>query len=250
MRSNMDIEGVQQAIEYGDLALPEVLAGGSVYVGKPSAAPRPRPSRPVPAVVFLHGSGGLTDATREWQTWLARSLHLTSFAPDSFATPSRIRYVSPVDKRIYEQVHALRAAELCAGIAWLSRQHWVDRRRLVVAGTSEGAVAVARMAPGTAIARILYAWSCESNYFVQEHGTRIGPQEPVLNIMSTDDPYFGPSNPWHGDIGDQLEGHGAAVMRGNLNSQVILLAGVPHTLYNIPAARRATQSFLEAVLRE
>lgn len=201
----------------------------------------------MPAVVFLHGSGGLSKATRSWQHWLADSAGVASLAPDSFAFPGRITYQSPVDKAVYEMVHNLRSAELAAALAHLRRMPWIDSRRLLVAGTSEGSVAVARLEPGQAAGRILYAWSCESNYFVAEHGTNLGPQEPILNVMSAEDPYFAPANPWHGDDGCELNGHCAAVVRGNRNAEIVLLPGAPHTLYNLPAARHATQAFIERV---
>jgi hypothetical protein len=53
--------------------------------------------------------------------------------------------------------------------------------RLILAGTSEGAVPVARHAGGEFAARMLYAWSCELNYFVKEPRNAFEPDKPVLN---------------------------------------------------------------------
>lgn len=47
--------------------------------------------------------------------------------------------------------------------------------------------------------RILYSWSCESNYFVKEQGTAVPAERPVLNVMSAMDVFFSPSNTWLGN---------------------------------------------------
>ncbi len=227
-----------------DLGIPPALCNGQVYVGPACFAPVVSEQKRSPAVLFLHGSGGLNDSTRSWQRWLAQELHLPSLATNGLAMPGRIRYQSPTTKETYERVHAARAVELKGGIECLRACSWVDPEKIVVAGTSEGAVAVARMEPGVALGRILYAWSCESNYFVEQHGTRFGEQEPVLNVISTDDPYFRPGNPWHGDATGELDGHAAASVKGNLKAVIVLLSGAPHTLYNLSPARHATQAFL------
>ncbi len=236
--------GAAAALVGADLALPAQWCAGHVYAGPASLAPSVSVTKRSPVVLFLHGSGGLNDSTRSWQRWLAQELHLPSLAPNGLVVPGRIRYRSPATKEVYEQVHAARAAELQAALACLRNCSWVDPEKIVVAGTSEGAVAVARLAPGQVVARILYAWSCESNYFVEHHGTRFGEQEPVLNVISTDDPYFRPDNPWHGDATEDLDGHAAALVKGNRKAVIVLLAGAPHTLYNLSSARCATQAFL------
>lgn len=242
-------KGLAEAIEKADLGLPAAVTGDATFVGSLRDTPAAiKTTTRIPVVLFLHGSSGLNESTRAWQRWLADELNLASFAPNSLAIPDRIRYTSPTTKDVYEQVHLLRAAELRAGLDALRACSWVDAQRLVVAGTSEGAVAVARLEPGLAAARILYAWSCESNYFVEEHGTQFGEQEPVLNVISIDDPYFSPVNPWHGDANTDLDGHAAAAVKGNRNAVIVLLSGAPHTLYNLCPARQATQAFLKKVL--
>lgn len=237
------------ALLEADLAIPAHWCGGDVYAGPASLAPSVSVTKPSPVVIFLHGSSGLNDSTRSWQRWLAKELRLPSLAPNGLVVPGRIRYQSPAAKEVYELVHTARATELQAALACLRHCSWVDPEKIVVAGTSEGAVAVARLEPGLAVGRILYAWSCESNYFVEQHGTRFGQQEPVLNVISTDDPYFRPDNPWHGDAKQLLDGHAAALVKGNRKAVIVLLSGAPHTLYNLSPARNATQAFLGELLQ-
>ena len=95
---------------------------------------------------------------------------------------------------------------------------WADTGRLILAGTSEGATSVARYAGNKFAATMLYSWSCEDNYFVTEHCSVFPPDRPVLNVMSSTDVFFSPSNAWLGNpaakghCGDALKDHNAATI--------------------------------------
>jgi hypothetical protein len=124
----------------------------------------------------------------------------------------------------------------------LRTQKWADPGQLILAGTSEGAVPVARY-PGTEFsARILYAWSCELNYFVVDPKNAFEPGKPVLNVISASDPFFSRSNTWLGN--PQAQGHCGAVLKENARASVLLVPDAPHTLLNLPATRSATAGFL------
>ena len=129
----------------------------------------------------------------------------------------------------------------------LRQQPWADTSRLVLAGTSEGAAAVARH-DGTGFAgRIIYSWSCEDNYFVQAHRSVLPPGQPVLNVMSSTDVYFSPTNAWLGN--PAAKGHCGDALRDHKNASIVLIPGAPHTLLNLPPARHATAGFLRDVLK-
>jgi len=83
---------------------------------------------------------------------------LASVAPDSLAIPDRLTYTSPIAVEIYERVHRLRLAELEHALQASRSWPWVDRARIVLAGTSEGAVAVSRYAGVESSARLIYWW--------------------------------------------------------------------------------------------
>ena len=156
-------------VQRAAVVLPASVTGGAVYVGTFANAPNaPKETKGrAPVVVFMHGSSGLElKAIGEWQLWLA-SLGVASFAPDSFALPDRLTYKSPVGKDVYEKIHALRASEIQLALAALRSAAWADTSRLVLAGTSEGGPAVARYVGNEFAGRMLYSWSCETNYFVQ-----------------------------------------------------------------------------------
>ena len=227
--------------QQADVCLPAVATGGPVFCGKFKDIPKLTGPQ-VPVVVFLHGSSGLgLKAIGEWQKWLA-GLGYASVAPDSFTLAGHVTYKSPIDKESYEKIHALRASEIAPVLAALKNQTWVDSRSLILAGTSEGAVPVARYSGTEFIARILYAWSCEANYFVIEPRNSFEAGKPVLNVISAQDPFFSRTNTWLGNA--QAQGHCAAALKDNNQASVILVPNAPHTLLNLPATRSATAGFL------
>lgn len=240
-----DAASARGAIEGAQVALPTQLTGGPPFVGRWRDMPAVRAGR-VPVVVFLHGSSGLgLAAIGDWQRWLAGQ-GIASVAPDSFALRDRLTYTSPIDKDTYERIHALRASEIALAQQALQSASWADPKRLVLAGTSEGAVAVARHGGDAFAARIVYAWSCEDNYFVDRARTAATPGRPVLNVISVVDPFFSDSNAWLGQ--PRAQGHCGAEFKTNPQALVVLLEQAPHTLINLPHARAVTAAFLQPLL--
>jgi dienelactone hydrolase len=227
------------------VVLPASATGGAIFVGTFANIPKDIKGQ-VPLVVFMHGSSGLElKAIGEWQLWLA-SLGVASVAPDSFALPDRITYKSPIGKDVYEKIHALRASEIALAVQALKSATWVDSTRLVLAGTSEGGPAVARYDGKEFAGRMLYSWSCENNYFVDNHRTAPLTQ-PVLNVMSSTDVFFSPSNSWLGNVA--AKGFCADALKDNKQATIVLIPGAPHTLLNLPATRHATAGFLRDLLK-
>jgi dienelactone hydrolase len=239
-------DSLAASVQQADVCLPSSVAGGSVFCGKFKDIPRSN-GKPVPTLVFLHGSSGLAlKAIGEWQQWLATQ-GFASIAPDSFTLPGRATYKSPIDKASYEKMHALRASEIAPTLAALKNQTWADPRSLILAGTSEGSVPVARYAGTEFVARILYAWSCEANYFVVEPRNKFEANKPVLNIISAQDPFFSKTNTWLGNA--QALGHCATALADNNQASILLVPNAPHTLLNLPAARNATAGFLSQFVK-
>jgi dienelactone hydrolase len=239
-------ESARAAMANGALVLPAAATGGAVFTGAFKDAPRETRAR-VPVVVFLHGSSGLgLKAIGEWQQWLA-TMDIASFAPDSFALPGRVTYTSPVGKDFYEKIHALRGSEITLAVQALKDAPWADPRRMVLAGTSEGATAVARYAGDAFAARMIFSWSCEDNYFVETHRTAVRPEQPVLNVISATDPFFSRSNAWLGQ--PAAVGHCAAAFKDHPKASIVLIPGAPHTLLNLPAARQVVAGYLQDALK-
>ena len=233
-------ESLSLAISGAALVLPAAATGGATYTGKFADAP-PASSR-VPVVVFLHGSSGLgLKAIGEWQQRLA-TLGIASIAPDSFTLPERLTYSSPIEKDVYERIHALRASEIDAAFDAVSKTSWANMNRVILAGTSEGAVAVARHGGKGFAARIIYAWSCEQNYFVIEPKTALAPDLPVLNVISSVDPFFSQANAWLGNAA--AKGNCAEALKDHKHAVILLVPGAPHTLINLPLVRSVTAAFI------
>ncbi|WP_257166180.1 hypothetical protein [Bradyrhizobium sp. SRS-191] len=227
-----------------NLVLPAVLVGGKRWEGHAEDAPDVIGIAPL--VVVMHGSSGVAPAIKEFQVWLADELGVASVAPDSLAIPDRLTYTSPVDVATYERVHALRLAELENALKASRDWSWVDRQRVVIAGTSEGSVAVGRYAGKDAVARLIYSWSCEDNYFVTAPRLGIGPKEPVLNVISARDPYFSAANPWNKDRA--VTGSCAAALKDDPKAEVMVIDADVHTILNRPEVRERSAQFLRGVL--
>ena len=233
-------------ISGAQIGLPASLTQAAMYVGPLQKAP-PAPGPQVPVVVFMHGSSGLgLQAIAEWQHWLA-GMGIASLAPDSFGLQDKLTYHSPIDKDTYEQVHALRASEILLALAAIRQLPWADSSRLVLAGSSEGAVSVARYTGKEFAGRIIFAWSCEDNYFVSAHKTAIADDQLALNIISTQDPYFSPANSWLGN--SQAVGHAGTAFRNNPQARVVLIPGSQHTVFNLPQAKEPVEAFLKDLFK-
>ncbi|WP_316167395.1 MULTISPECIES: hypothetical protein [unclassified Bradyrhizobium] len=227
-----------------NLVLPATLAGGRRWEGRAEDAPDVIGIAPL--VIVMHGSSGVAPAVKEFQAWLADELGVASVAPDSLAIPDRLTYTSPVDVATYEHVHALRLAELENALKASRDWSWVDRLRIVLAGTSEGAVAVGRYAGKDVAARLIFSWSCEDNYFVTAPGLGIGPSEPVLNAISARDPYFSAANPWNKDRA--VTGSCAAALKDDAKAEVMVIDADVHTILNRPEVHERSARFLRGVL--
>ena len=125
-------DSAKGVISGASVALPSKATGGTAYFGKWQDMPAATPSARVPVVVFLHGSSGLgLAAIGEWQRWLAEQ-GIASVAPDSFALPDRLTYSSPIDRKTYESIHALRASEIDLALASVRAAAWADTAKLVL----------------------------------------------------------------------------------------------------------------------
>ena len=134
---------IAAGLAHSKVALPASLTGKDILLADFPALAHTHGKAPV--VVFLHGSSGINPKLGfdQWQEWLAKE-GIASFIFDGMQLDNRLTYTSPVDKDIYEKIHALRASEIDIVLQALQKTTWADMERLFLAGTSEGAVAVAR----------------------------------------------------------------------------------------------------------
>lgn len=226
--------------------LPANMTGNKAYEGL--YKDHPKVMGKVPSVIFVHGSGGINPEIKKFQRWMANELSIASITLDSYQLPDRMTYSSPIAKEDYEKIHALRASELKAAVDFLRKQSWFDGR-FVIAGTSEGAVAVARYKGSADVpqekGRIIYSWSCENNYHVETHRTAVPDTVPVLNIMSKTDKYFSKVNPYIGN--ENATGTCRNALLGHPDVEIVQIPNAPHTLMNQEKALDSAKDFLRKV---
>jgi dienelactone hydrolase len=100
---------------------------------------RPSGSGPLPAVVVMHGCGGLSERkraadARQFTSWGYVTLEVDSFATRGIAT-------NCLDERI-----VARDADALGALAYLSTLPFVDPRRIALAGYSQGGIAALEVA--------------------------------------------------------------------------------------------------------
>lgn len=224
-----------------------VLPGGSeakpAWEGRLMHADAAKSPVAAPLFLFAHGSGGISPAVMAFGRYIA-ACGWTFCAPDSFVLKDRLTYKSPVAKKDYERVHAMRSAELAFASEHLERVPGFDGR-YVVAGTSEGGVAAARFSPPAwqpEVGRLILSWSCEDNYHVLTHRTNVPENVPVLNIMSAHDPYFSRENAYLDN--EDAVGNASVTLARHPDAAIVLIPGAPHTLFALAQVRAGVKAFL------
>jgi dienelactone hydrolase len=114
------------------------------HAGTASEAQAPKihgPAIQMPAIIALHGCGGLfrpngelTRLTRDWAERWVRAGYVVVF-PDSFGSRGLGPQCTVVDRKI---VPRHRADDVNAVALWLARQPFVDARRMALVGWSNG----------------------------------------------------------------------------------------------------------------
>ncbi len=118
-----------------------------------------------PVLLMMHGSSGITAQLKTFAYWLADALRIATIFPNSMCVPNRLTYSSPAPVEIYEQIHKMRSEELDFAMSRLSGVPWFNGK-VVLAGTSEGGVPVARYDREKnclkELGRIIYSWSART----------------------------------------------------------------------------------------
>ncbi len=195
----------------------------------------------LPVVVYLHGCAGFGLTGARFQA-IADESGYAVFMPNSFAREPRPRNCNVYDysSGMFPAAWLYRRAELIDAVERARALPWVDPQRIVVAGFSEGGVAVALWgAEVEAAGYIVLGWTCTVPAgWDWLSGLRTPPESPVLAIVSREDPWFG-SPGWQGDCGTAAPGHAA------LESLVLDHGG--HYVLAYPDAERALREFLGGV---
>jgi dienelactone hydrolase len=93
---------------------------------------KPQGDGPFPAIVYLHGCGGLSKSKREAVAGLMTGWGYVTLAVDSFATRGL--------KDSCDNLMSAREGDALAALRHLSAQSFVDPQRIAVVGSSQGAI--------------------------------------------------------------------------------------------------------------
>jgi hypothetical protein len=180
-----------------------------------------KPGARVPAVIYLHGSAGPTNAGG-WAVDFAEYGYAL-FAPDSFERPGR-ENLANTGQQHWRMI--LRKQEMRYALAQLRSISWIDSDRLILAGFSEGAQAAANYSGGGFMAVMLFGTDCRFG----------GPNAPsgvaVLNVVGAND-RFG-------------YGGGCSFWRTVGGSKSVTISGLGHNVQGVPETKAAIAQLLIA----
>jgi dienelactone hydrolase len=199
--------------------------GGSPWTT--AAARALKPGAKVPVVLYLHGCTGIKQEARRYRAMLL-SQGYAVFMPDSFRRPGRwaCGEEGPLAYRV-----SLRLQELAYAYRQMRTLPWVDQKRIVLMGFSEGGNTVDHWnKPGFA-AHIIIGSAC----------TLVGgrpaapPRTPVLAIVGARDDY--------------RPGLSCAIERTVGGSKSVVVPNAGHKVAQYRQTRDAIKAFLRACCR-
>jgi dienelactone hydrolase len=182
-------------------------------------------------VLYMHGCAGLTQAERHFLE-LFRDLGYVVVAPNSFGRERpRADCAYRADKR---DIINLRMQEIDYALARIKQWPWIDERRLVLAGFSEGGVTTALYAEDRFAARIILGWHCVAagSWWT---GIRGSSRTPVLSVLGAKDEYL---------LNAYAQGHCGEFMNGRPGSRSLILPHAGHQVVYEPETRQAIEQFL------
>ncbi len=191
------------------------------------AATKLKPGTKLPAVIYLHGCAGNTVG----DAWGAKfgELGYAFFAPNSLRRPRKSLCFTG---RMKSTRIPMRREELLYALDQLRKLDWIDQKRIVLMGSSEGAQAASDYGGDAFAAVVLSATDCRFS-----GGSPNTPRAiPVLNMVGSNDNKGG--------------GSGCRISRTVGGSKRVVIQGAFHKLANNSEARRVLERFLKQCCAE
>ena len=178
-----------------------------------------KPNAKIPAVIFAHGCLGPRRAP-DWAGTF-NEFGFAFFAPDSFRRPGRVPlcYRKGTSWKV-----TMRQEEIRFALQQIRKLGWIDQRRIVLVGNSEGGRAVSEYNGGGFIAHIIMAYDCK----VKGRRSMAPRGVAVLNLVGANDPR------------EKL----CSIRRKVGGSKAISLPGQRHQFEGDPIAEAAIAAFL------
>jgi len=184
-----------------------------------------QPGVRLPAVLYLHGCAGFRAGERWAHT--VRESGYAFFAPDSFQRPGRENLCGTGRRAMIDKRIPMRRQELDYALEQLKKAQWIDQRRIVLMGFSEGAQTASAYRGNAFAAVVLIGTDCRFS-----GGSPATPKSvPVLNLVGSGDEWgYGAGC----NIPDNVSG-----------SKKVVLDKRRHDLSGDAEARRALGRFLK-----
>ncbi len=200
--------------------LAEILKNPGSWQGQVTKT-KLKPGTKIPAVIYLHGCAGNT-AGNAWEGKF-NDLGYAFFAPDSLARPRpSLCGFGGMDERI-----RMRREEFTYALRQLRKADWIDQKRIILMGSSEGARAASDYGGREFAGIVLSATDCR-----QSGGSPNAPSDvPVLNMVGANDTKGGRS--------------GCIISRTVGGSRHLTIKGAGHKLPRFSQAREALERFLK-----
>ena len=204
---------------------------GPMEPGKRIARDYLKPGVKIPAVIYLHNCSG-SQHVNGWAEFFSE-FGFAFFAPNSFLRPGRKIYCGRGISRTIDYRMKMRTREALYALHQVKKLPWIDQKRLILMGFSEGAFAASEFHYDGFIAHILFATDCRFTHgFSKSRGRPLAPSGvAVLNIVGFKD--------WYG--------LGCNIRRDNGGSKLIQLENTGHSFDSEHTeAVAAILKFLEA----
>jgi len=228
------------------IGIPKSLTGSEHFYGSLRLAKEEIPEtlaqkNNLKSIMYMEGSGPFSKG-ETFRKWIVEAGYVF-FSPHSYASKDRPKYVSPIPKENYEEIHAYRQAEITLFIDKLSKVPFINKEHMFLMGNSEGGLAAARYNGKEFKGRIVLSYSCEPGYYSDYAiiGAHFN-DDPFLNIMGRDDAFFGAHNVWNRAY--QNKGHAADALFRFKNAKVVILPNTGHDVMSNQFTKEEIISFI------
>jgi dienelactone hydrolase len=242
---NPAMSDIERTWAHAVVAMPALTADGPLIstMDSPDVAARAAllaDGETLPVALYLHGCTGIGNL--EFLRDLANQ-GFAVIAPDSFARTYRPLQCDPETQTggFNVFVYDFRLAEISFALEQLWSVEWADWNRMVLAGASEGAVAVALYRGDEFKRRVIAQWTCNGAPHVA--GIGAPPDEPIFAVVGVEDP-------WYANLaGDEPRKHCGDFLEGRpgSRSEVIYKPGA-HDVFENAAMVEAMVNFLSLAI--
>ncbi|MDH5395045.1 MAG: dienelactone hydrolase family protein [Gammaproteobacteria bacterium] len=182
-----------------------------------------KPGTKVPAVIYMHGCAGISNEAYNYKN-IMLSQGYAFFMPDSFARPGREKLCGKggMNERV-----TMRQREVSTALKELRKMTWIDQKKIILMGFSEGGNTTDSWYNDDFTALIVLGSACTNS-----GGSPSAPANvPVLAIV--------------GEHDDYRPGMSCSITRTIGGSQSIIIKGANHWISHYDETKKAINQFLK-----